>query len=58
MVDNSANAKVCSEEDMFTDRIDPIISNGVATIEGKYLIPKGIGTVIWSWTDDDGQLHT
>ena len=42
---------------MFTDKIEPIISNGVVTIGGKYLITKEIGTVIWSWTDDEGQLH-
>ena len=28
------------------------------TIGGKYLIPKWIGTVSWSWTDDEEQLHT
>ena len=38
---------------MFTDKIELIISNGVSTIVGKYLIPKCIGTVNWSWTDDD-----
>ena len=43
---------------MFTDKIKPIISNGLATIGGKYIIPKGNVTVIWSWTDDEGQLHT
>ena len=43
---------------MFTDKIDPIIYNGVANIGGKYLIPKGIDTVIWSWTDYEGKLHT
>ena len=31
---------------MLTDKIDPIITNVMATIGGKYLIPKGIGTVI------------
>ena len=43
---------------MFTDKIYTIISNGVATIGGKYIIPKVIGTVIMSYTDDDGKLHT
>ena len=43
---------------MFTDNIDTIISNGVATICGKDVIPKYIGTVIWSWIDDEGVLHT
>ena len=43
---------------MFTDKIESIIYNGVATIGGEYLIKKGIGTVIWSWTDDEGKLQT
>ena len=43
---------------MFTNKIDPIISNGMETIGGNDIISKGIGTVICSWTDDDGQLHT
>ena len=52
--DNSDNAHMCSEEDM----IEPIISNGVANIGGKGLFPKGIGTVIWSWNNNEVQLHT
>ena len=43
---------------MFTDKIETIIYNGVATICGKDLIPKGVGTVSWSWTDDEGQLNS
>ena len=43
---------------MFTDKIEPTIYNGVATTGGKYLIQKGIVTVIWSWTDYEGKLHT
>ena len=58
IVDNSENAHTCSEEDMFTDKIYPIISNRVATIGGTDIIPKGIGTFSWSCTDDEGQLHT
>ena len=42
---------------MFTDKIEPIISNGVATIGGKNIITKGIGTVSWSWNDDEKQIH-
>ena len=30
----------------------------MAKIDIKYLIPKDISTVFWSWTDDEGQLHT
>ena len=48
MVDKSSIAHLCSEEGIFTDNIEPIISNEVETIGGKYLIPKVIGTVIWS----------
>ena len=48
IVYNSANSHICSEEDMFTDKIDPIISNGVVTIGKKDLITKDIGTVRWS----------
>ena len=43
---------------MFTDKIEPIISNGVENIGGKYLITKGIVTVSWSWIDNDGKLQT
>ena len=58
MVNNSSNSHICSEEDIFTDKIEPIISNGVTNIGVKDIIPKGIGIFIWSWTDDEGQLHT
>ena len=40
IVDISANSHIFSEEDIFTDKIAPIISNGVATIGGKDNIPK------------------
>ena len=43
---------------MLTDKIDPIIYNGVKNIGNQYPIPKGIGTFIWFWTDDEGKLHT
>ena len=42
---------------MFTDNIEPIISNGVANIGVKYIISKRIVTVSCSYTDDEGQLH-
>ena len=48
IVDNSSNEQNFSEEDMFNDKIEPIIYNVVATIGGKYIIPKRIGTVRWS----------
>ena len=43
---------------MSTDNIEPIISNGVATIGGMYHIPKVIVIVIWSWDYYEGKLHT
>ena len=46
---NSKNAHIFLEEDMFTDKIEPIVSNGVATIAGNDLNQRGIETVIWSW---------
>ena len=43
---------------MFTDKIDPIISNILVTIGGKYIIPKSIGTVSWYYTYGKGKRHT
>ena len=43
---------------MFTEKIEPIIYNGVPTIGGKDIIPKEIGTVSSSQNDDKGKLHT
>ena len=58
IVDNSTSSHKLSEEDIFTDKIEPIIYNGVESIGGKDHIPKGVGSVSWSWTDDEGKLHT
>ena len=54
LVDKSANAYIYSEEEMFTDKIYPIIYNVMANKGGKYFIIKGIGTVSWYWNDDEG----
>ena len=43
---------------MFTEKIDTAIYNGVVNIGRNDLIPKRIGIVSWSWTDDEGNLHT
>ena len=43
---------------MFTHKIETIISNGVATTGGKYLIPRGIFIASWYWNDDEGQLNS
>ena len=58
IVDNSANYYIFSDKYMFTDKIEPIIYNGVESIGLIYVIPKGIGTFIWHWTDDKWKLHT
>ena len=52
IVDNSDNAQICSEEDIFTGKLEPIIYILVATIYVKGIITKCIGTVSWYWTDD------
>ena len=57
IVNKYANAHICSEEYMLTDKIDTTISNGVENIDEKYLIIKDIGTFSWSCTDDKGQHH-
>ena len=56
-VDNYANAHICSDEDILTDKIGSIISNGVGIIGGKDFIQKLIGTVSWSCNYDEGKLH-
>ena len=43
---------------MFTDKIELIVSNGVANICGKDIIPKGDDTVRWYWTGYEWQFHT
>ena len=58
IVDNTSNDNICSDEDMFTDKTEPIIYNGVATIGVKFIISKGIVKVSFSWNDDERQLHT
>ena len=42
IVDNSYNAQICSEKDMFNENVESTISNGVATIGGKDIIIIGI----------------
>ena len=41
---------------MLINKIESIISNGMATIGRNDLIPKGIVTVSWSWTDYETQI--
>ena len=57
IVYNYENVHILPEEDMFTDKIDPII-NGAENIGKNDIFPKGIGTVRWYWTYDEAQLQT
>ena len=56
IVDHSSNFHICSEEYIVTDKIEPIIFNGVKNIDVKDPIQKLIVAVIWSWTDDEGNF--
>jgi len=59
MVDNSANAHICRDKKFFVGEIRSVNSEaGVATIGGTDFKPAGIGTVEWTWTDDNGRRHT
>ena len=55
--DNSANTHICNSKDMFVS-FRPITSGMVATIGGKLNRPSGIGTVKWTWKDDNSAPHT
>ena len=58
IVHNSENSHILSEKYLFTDKIETIIYNVVATIGVKDIILKGVGKVSWYWTGYEGQLHT
>ena len=58
IVEKSTNVHIFSDEDMFNDKIEPIIYNGVANMVRKDLILRGLDTVSWYWTDDEEKLHT
>ena len=55
--DNSANTHICNDKSMFKT-FSSTTSGLVATIGGKLNRPSGIGTVEWTWKDDDGNPHT
>jgi hypothetical protein len=56
--DNSSNVHICNDKRMFQDLKDVTSPNVVATIGGKNSSPSGVGTVKWTWKDDDGKDHT
>ena len=55
--DNSANTHICKDREMFVT-FKETTSGMVATIGGKLNQPSGIGTVEWTWKDDNGVSHT
>ena len=55
--DNAANTHICNDKRMFINLTDEVNPSTVATIAGKNSLPKGIGTVKWTWLDDDGRQH-
>ena len=59
VLDNSATGHICNDKSMFTSyqKLDPSQS-AVATIGDTTVSAAGVGTVKWTWKDDDGNLHT
>lgn len=55
---NSANVHVCNDKRMFMNLWDIKQPQVVATIGGKNSKPTGIGSVKWTWNDDEGASHT
>lgn len=55
--DNSANVSICKDRSFFVGEIRRVSNHKVATIGGKGHSASGIGTVKWSWLDDDGNSH-
>ena len=58
LVDKYDDAHIFLGVDMFTDKIEPLISNWVTTIGGNDLILKGVVTFFCPCYDDEGKLHT
>ncbi len=56
--DNSANVHICIDQSFFINMVKADRNSVVATITGQVNMPQGVGTVSWSWTDDNGDLHT
>ena len=56
--DNAATAHICNNKHMYVGEIRPVKTQGVATIGGTNFKPSGIGTVQWSWRDDNYKKHT
>ena len=54
---NSANVHICNNRSMFIGELQSVSNHKVATIGGKGHQPSGIGTVRWTWRDDERKLH-
>jgi len=56
--DKSANVHVCNDKKHFLEGIQPTDQFYVATIGGEANSAQGMGTVRWTWRDDNGDSHT
>ena len=60
-IDNCANTHVCTDRSMYLNDFKPFHRSsrdkGVGNIGGS-ASPEGIGTVRWTWKDDNGIDHT
>ena len=55
--DNSATGHICNDKSLFVGELRPATGECVMTVGGDDR-PAGVGTVEWSWLDDDGERHT
>ena len=58
LVDNSANVHICNDKKMCVGKLRSCSNAHVCTIGGKNNSPSGLGTVKWTWKNDDGEAHT
>ena len=56
--DNSANVHICNDKSMFIGPITKTDKHYVATVGGVKNSATGMGTVRWTWKDDNGRPHT
>ena len=57
VVDNSANVHDFNKREPFVGKLILVRGHKVATIGWRGHAPSGVGTVKWSWKDDDGTTH-
>ena len=56
--DNSANVHICNHKSMFDGPLTKTDKHYVATVGGVKNSASGMGTVRWSWRDDNGKTHS